>query len=670
MAACFFKCAAFFRYFLIFYLFFATVKNMEKQQRITELENLIKKHQNLYYNAEPAISDAEFDTLWDELKSLDPKNTLFFTVPKESADGFPKAEHIMPMGSQEKAAGPEAFSGWAAKMPFTEFIVQYKLDGASIELQYKDGRFVRAVTRGDGKIGDDITENAAKMKGVVKTLLGSCSPEGSRPFSGGVRGEVIMTRSVHKKYFRDKANCRNAANGLMKKKNGEGTEHLTVICYDAVQGSQGSPFLGDAPFKTEIQKLEWLKTSGFLTVDFRLCKTVEEVITYRAEVMELRPSLDFDIDGLVVKNDEIDPADVSRARPEKQIAFKFSLEEAVTVLRGVEWSESGATYTPVALIDPVRLAGTVVKRASLANPNSIESLNLKIGSRVVVTKRGEIIPKIETLVENPADAAPIDYPKKCSVCGASLINEGTRLFCPNASCPKLVLHRIEKWISVLDIRDFGITLIRRLFDMGRIRSIPDLYTLTVEELASVDRMGTISAAKVYNALHSKNEITFREFIAGFDIDGIGEVMTEKLEEAGFNTPDKLFAATEADFAKVYQFGEVLSRTLVLNLNVLKNEMRTLLDSGNIKIKAPLISSEGAPLRGMSFCFTGELNTMKRSEAELTVKERGGSVKSSVTKGLTYLVTNTPDSGSSKNKKAQVLGTAIITEKEFLALLKK
>ncbi|MGF7107493.1 NAD-dependent DNA ligase LigA [Treponema pedis] len=641
---------------------------MENKKRIKELEKLIKKHQDLYYNSEPEISDAEFDELWDELKILDPKNKIFTVVPKESADGFPKAEHIVPMGSQEKAANPEAFSAWALKMPFNEFIVQYKLDGASIELQYEKGKFVRAVTRGDGKIGDDITENAHKMKGVVKILSGLSSPSGENPFTGGIRGEVIMTRSAHKSFFSDKANCRNAANGLMKKKNGEGNEHLTVICYDAVQGTQGKPFSGYAPFKTETEKLAWLKDSGFLTVELKLCKSIDEVIKYRAEVMEKRPLLDFDIDGLVVKNDEIDSSDVSRARPEKQIAFKFSLEEAVTVLRGIEWSESGATYTPIALIEPIRLAGTTVKRASLANPNIIEALNLKIGSRVAVTKRGEIIPKIEALIENPSGVKPIEYPDKCSACGSSLVNEGTRLYCPNISCKKLILHRIEKWISVLDIRDFGITLIRRLFDMERINSIYDLYTLTVEELSAIDRMGKVSAAKVYTALHSKKEISLKQFIAGFDIEGIGEVMVEKLEEAGFDTPEKLFKANENDFAKVYQFGEVLSNILVTSLKLLKEEMQTLIDSGNIKIKEPLSEKDGAVLKGFSFCFTGELNSMKRAEAEIKVKERGGSVKSSVIKGLSYLVTNTPDSGSSKNKKAQELGTAIITEKEFLKML--
>ncbi len=641
---------------------------VKNENRKKELEALIKKHQDLYYNSTAEISDAEFDALWDELKSLEPQNELFSTVPKDSADGFKKAKHIVPMGSQEKAANPAAFETWARKMPSQKFLVQYKLDGASLELQYKAGKFVKAVTRGDGKIGDDISENVKKMKGFRHELLGDSAPDGRLPFSGGVRGEVIMTHQIHAEHFSDKANCRNAANGLMKKKNGERCEYLQVICYDAVQGSVDEPFTGPAPFSNEVEKIDWLKKSGFISVDIKSCNSAKEVIDYREEVMQLRPKLDFDIDGLVVKMEKIDPADMMRARPEKQIAFKFELEEASSTLKEIEWSESGATYTPIALIEPVRLAGTIVKRASLANPNIIESLGLKIGSRVLVTKRGEIIPKIETLIENPANAKEITYPKICGSCNTELKNEGTRLFCPNIDCPKLIHHRIEKWINVLDIRDFGITLIQRLFEMGRLKSVLDLYTLTVDELALIDRMGEISAKKVFKALHSKQEVPLSKFIAGFDMDGIGETMVEKLESAGFDTIEKLFTAKASDFENVYHFGDILSKSLVESLSRLKPEMEELLKSGYIKIKEPLANDANAPLKAYSFCFTGELNTMKRKEAGEKAKALGATVKSSVVKGLSYLVTNTPNSGSSKNKKARDLGIKIIDEAEFLSLL--
>ncbi len=638
---------------------------MAKKNRARELERVIRHHQDLYYTGNPEISDAEFDALWDELKSLDPDNLLFSTINSESTDGFPKEYHLIPMGSQEKAADPEAFEAWAAKMSFDEFIVQYKLDGASLELQYERGAFVRAVTRGDGRVGDDITGNARKMRGVIHELSGESGPRGANPFSGGVRGEVIMTRATRSERFPDKANCRNAANGLMKRKDGSGSEYLEVICYDAAPGTPGSPFTGDAPFADEYGKLAWLSANGFTTVPTETCAGAREVIEYRARVMDMRGSLPYDIDGLVVKGRVIDPEDLARSRPEKQIAFKFSLEEAVTTLREVEWSESGATYTPIARIDPVQLAGTTVQRANLANPNMIASMGLMIGSRVVVVKRGEIIPKIEALVSNPRGATPIAQPDRCSACGSTLVDGGTRLYCPNRDCPKLIHHRLEKWIGVLDVRDFGATLIKRLYESGRVRSIPDLYTLTLAELSALDRMGDLSAAKVLKSLRSKGEVSLTEFVAGFDIEGIGETMVEKLVAAGYDTLDKLFDAEESAIAGVYQFGEIMARSLKEGLTAARSEMESLLASGAVKIRAPV---SGGALSGASFCFTGELNSMKRPDAEARVKVLGGQAKSSVVKGLSYLVTNDPESGSSKNAKARELGVRIIGEDEFLALL--
>ncbi len=632
--------------------------------RERELERLIRLHQGLYYSGAPEISDEAFDLLWDELKVINPEHPIFRTINSESSDGFGKEYHLIPMGSQEKAANPEAFLKWTADVGFDEFLVQHKLDGASLELQYDRGSFVRAVTRGDGRVGDDITANAKKMRGVVARLPGEWGPDGARPFSGGVRGEVLLPRAALAEFYTDKANCRNAANGIMKRKDGAGSEHLVVVCYDAAPGKPGSPFTGDFPFSDEEGKLRWLISCGFETVPTERVQGGDAVIALRARVMDERPSLPYDIDGLVVKGLEIDPDDLARSRPEKQIAFKFSLEEAITTLRSVEWSESGVTYTPIAIVDPVQLAGTTVQRANLVNPNMIASLDLRIGSRIAVTKRGEIIPKIEALVSNPPDAAPIPRPETCSACGTTLIDEGTRLACPNPTCPKIAHHRIEKWISVHDVRDFGTGLIARLFETGRVRSISDLYTLTIPELAALDRMGDTSAAKVLRSLAARREMSLSAFIAGFDIDGIGETMVEKLVSAGYATLDRLLEASAEEFASVPQFGDILAASLRSGLDGLSGEMRFLIDSNIISIRPPV---EAGPLAGRSFCFTGELSSMKRPEAEALVRRLGGSVKSTVAKGLSYLVTNDPQSGSSKNAKARSLGIPIVDEAGFLAL---
>ncbi|HTX71881.1 MAG TPA: NAD-dependent DNA ligase LigA [Rectinemataceae bacterium] len=623
--------------------------------RVQELEALIRRHQDLYYNGQPELSDAEFDELWDELRSLDPGNAALASVGSDSADGWPKTQHLMPMGSQEKASNPEDFLLWAAKTAHPEYLVQYKLDGASLELQYEKGQLLRAVTRGDGDVGDDISPNARHMQGVVVRL--------AVKFSGGIRGEVIMTHEIHDGKYADKANCRNAANGLMKRKDGQGSEDLHVICYDADGGVETADGGMTPPWSDELGKLEWLDAMGFTTVPMRVCRTAQDVVDYRAQIMDIRPSLPYDIDGLVVKGREIDRIDAARARPEKQIAFKFSLEEAISTLRAVEWSESGANYTPIGIMDPVRLAGTTVQRANLVNTNAISKMGLKIGSRIVITKRGEIIPKIEGCVETPGDALPIEIPSVCS-CGTVLVDEGTRLYCPNLLCPKRSLHRLEKWLSVLDIRDFGSAILGQLFASGRVKEIADLYTLTVKELAAYDRMGELLATKILRNLKAKNSVSLASFVAGFDIEGIGTLIAEKAVAAGYDSLEKLRAVSVEELDAVDGFAEITARALIDGLRLAAPEMDRLLQTGALSIVGP---QPGAALAGRSFCFTGELS-MKRSEAESRVRELGGSVKSSVTKGLSYLVTNDPGSGSEKNKKARALGVSVIDEAAFLALL--
>lgn len=629
----------------------------EKNARVNELEAEIKRHQKLYYNGEPEISDEEFDALWDELESLDPGNPLLKAVGTDRSERWPKSPHRMTMGSLSKATDPESFLAWAAKVQYPLYLVQYKLDGASMELQYDEGHFVRGVTRGDGVIGDDITPNVAKMNGVPKEL-----PE---PFTGAVRGEVLMSRRMHDAKYADKANCRNAANGLMKRKDGVGAEDLDIICYDAV-----SSLATGTPFDTERKKIAWLERMGFKVVPTVECESPEAVIAYRAKIMDIRPDLEYDIDGLVVKGDRIDREDASKLRPELQIAFKFSPEEAVTTLREVEWSESGATVTPIGIVEPVRLAGTTVQRANLANPDMIRSMDLRIGSKVVITKRGEIIPKIESLVENPPDAVQIEIPTHCSLCSAELIDEGTSLYCPNPACPGKAYHRLEKWLSVIDIKDLGSALLKRLFDSGKVTRIPDLYRLSVQDLLAFERMGEKSAQKIIRNVHARNEVSLSDFIAGFDIEGIGVLMADKLIAAGIDTLDKLFAASPSDFEKIDGFAEITARSLYDGLRVVEKDMRELAEQGYVRILPAARSSgeEAAGIAGKSFCFTGELESIKRSEAEKLVRAAGGTVKSSVTKDLDYLVTNDPTSGSEKNRKAQEFSIPVIDETQFLALL--
>lgn len=632
--------------------------------RIEELEKLISKYQKSYYDGEGEISDAEFDKLWDELKSLDPNNPILHKVGADSGN-FAKVQHVMPMGSQEKAANPEEFLAWANKHQYDQYLVEYKLDGASLELQYENGYLVRAVTRGDGSIGDDITANARKMGGVNAAIY----KDGQLvPFTGGVRGEVIMTHQVHKDYFSDKANCRNAANGLMKRKDGQGSEFLKLITYDALSTD------GKSYFTNEEEKIRWLMDCGFNVVKLVICKSPDRVIAYRAKVMEERKNIEYDIDGLVIKESKINLEDARRARPDHQIAFKFSLEEAVSTLRQVEWSINGGTYTPVAIFDEVELNGTRVQRASLANPDKMRQLGVRIGSHVVVVKRGEIIPKIESVVEEKdIVTSEIPFPCVCEVCGTKLIDEGSRLYCPNKECSKRVLHQLLKFQDVVDIRDLGTTLITDLFKDGRLKSISDIYSLSQEDLVpyflneeSMEaEKKSLGAQKVYNSIQSHRNMKLATFVAGFDIEGIAESSAEKLVNAGFNTLEKLLAASEEQIAQVSGFAEIMAHAVVEGLAENAEEMKSLITSGTIILEA---EGQGS-LSGKSFCFTGELHSMKRADAEALVKKNGGSIKSSVTKDLSYLVTNDTTSGSSKNVKAAKFNIPIIDENAFLELVK-
>jgi DNA ligase (NAD+) len=615
-----------------------------------ELEALIRKHQDLYYNGQPEISDAEFDSLWDRLAELDPSSPVLARVGADSQDGFAKARHVMPMGSQAKATNPDEFLKWAAKSGHGTFLAQHKLDGASLELQYARGAFVKAVTRGDGETGDDISANARRMSGFVAEL-----PD---YFTGAVRCEVLMSREIHRARHAEKANCRNAANGIMKRKDGIGAEDLDLVAYDALE--TGRPGF----FAREGDKLAWLAAAGFKTVECREFTRAEDIVAYRDTLAAKRPELAYDIDGIVVKGQRIDPTDMARARPEFQIAFKFEPEEAVSRLVGVEWSESGATYTPIGVIEPVSLAGTTVRRANLCNPGLIRDMGLRLGALVAVSKRGEIIPKIERLIELPEGSVPIPQPESCGSCGRALVDEGSSLYCPNPSCPKRARHRLGKWVATLNLMDFGEALLDRLFTSGIAHDISSLYRLDEEALMKVDRMGPVIAKKLVKELKSKRDIELATFVAGFDIDGVGETVARKIVDAGFGSIESLKNARADELSSIPGLGEIMARKFREGFDAVYPEMRSLLDSGAIRVS----EAAGGALMGKSFCFTGELRSMRRADAEGLAKSFGATVKSSVTKDLSFLVAS--DATTGKARKAAEYGVKVIGEDEFLAMVGK
>ena len=374
----------------------------------------------------------------------------------------------------------------------------------------------------------------------------------------------------------------------------------------------------------------------------------------------------YDIDGLVIKGKEIDLKDMERTRPMKQLAFKFNAEEIETKVLDVEWSISGSNYTPIAIVETVHLMGSNISRASLANPNLIKELKLKIGSEVFISKRGDIIPKIERVIKTPPDAKDIPIPTVCEVCKTSLINEGTRLYCPNRLCPKRLYHRIVKWIKKLEVKHFSEKLLLKpLFDRGKIESIADLYTLSISDLTRFEGVKETSAKKALDNLFEVQEISLAKFIAGFNIENIGEDLTQRVVDAGFDTLDKIKEASIHQISQVDGFAELTATYLLEGINKLYPEMKAVLNTNKIKIKEG--KSMGGKLEGLTFCFTGKLETMKRAEAEQMVRDHGGEPKSGVVKDLSYLVTNSTEP-TAKYTKAQDQGTQVITEDEFLSMI--
>lgn len=347
-----------------------------------ELESKIQEAQDAYYNGEPIMEDHEFDKLWDELKRNYPSSVFLQNVGVDNTDGFEKAQHVMLMGSQNKANSAAEMNKFFD--PNKEYVVDLKFDGLGLEMQYNEGRFVKALTRGDGKAGDDITANAKKMRGVPLRLQ-------DENFTGAVRGEILLLHSDKEKYFKDAANCRNQASGLAKRKDGTDCDKLTVIVYDLFSTN------GTRQWPTETMCRTWLQSNGFKTMSYDAPQkwTGEEAIEYMHNLWATRDKVDFDFDGLVFKQQMIDWDDKkSNYRPKSQIALKPARDEAVTEVTSIDWRMTNGTLTPVCQLSPVELNGTTVKQVNAYNAKWLDDMGIEVGDEVVVVKAGMIIPRI------------------------------------------------------------------------------------------------------------------------------------------------------------------------------------------------------------------------------------------------------------------------------------
>jgi DNA ligase (NAD+) len=629
--------------------------------RVGELVKLLKQYKDAYYNGEPLVSDAAYDALEDELRALDPGHAFFSTVgaPTAAVTAWEKARHAIPMGSLNKAVNEEEFRQWAQRCdelgkkdklkPITkDLFVTEKLDGLSLAVTYDKGKLADAITRGDGEVGERILSNACRMKGVPQKL--------KSPVSVTVRGEIILKLSDLKKAFPGAANPRNQASGTSKRYDGKGCEHLSVLFYD-IDGEEHA---------TEVKKFARLEKLG-LTVPFGEATDLEGAFAIHTDyAAKRRAKLDYEIDGLVVRANDVHAQHMLGElgnRPRAAIAFKFASQAKVTKLVDVLW-ETGPSgrVTPVAIVEPVDLAGAVVRRASLHTASNVAALGIGIGDDVLVSRRNDVIPYVEELVTKHAKK-PIKAPVKCATCSGALEKTGEYLICRNLECRALIEGRIGIWLGVINVLDFGDKLIEQLVEAELVSEPADLYKLQPKQIANLERRGMVIAEKVLANLKAQLPLSLPKFLAALGIENFGLQTAKAIVAAGFDSLEKVQAAKQDEIAAIPGVGPSKGKAVVDGIKVRKGEIKRLLAVGVV----PVNKANAGPLAGKTFCFTGALGR-PRKELEQMVEQRGGTLLSGVTKDLNYLVMADPGSGSSKAQKAKQYGTECLDEAQFMALV--
>ena len=620
--------------------------------RIKELADKITKARNDYYNQQPTVSDKVFDAWVAELSTLDPTNNAVTAVgaPVVTSE-WKKAKHQISMGSLDKVNLPDELSKWVDDVAADEKLcIIEKLDGLSIEVIYENGKVVQGITRGDGDIGEDITVNVVKMGGVPAQLKDD--------FTGSLRGEIIMKKSIHQKHFADKANPRNAASGVSKRLDGVNVDKLDILFYQA---------LGNVDFTTEQAQFVWLQNQGLNTPNWWIAKDADKVNSFWRTYQDVdRNKLDYDIDGLVIRIDDLDKQSAlgdKDLRPKGAKAFKFDNETRESVIRDITWQVGNSgRITPVATVDPVMLVGATVTRASIYNMSYIEELGLDVGATVLVARANDVIPRIEELVKGTGTVAK--PPTHCPECNGLTVMIGENLICPDfGDCPAQVIGRIKNWVAELNLLEWGDTLIEKLVKSGKVRNVSDLYTLTVNDLAGLDRMGDKSAKKCHDILWADVNIPLDTFLGALSMTMIGASTIKLIMNAGCDTLEKFGQLKAEHFEQVPGVGPTKAKFLAQGLRANQRLILAILDNG-VKIKERV---DGV-LSGKSVCFTGSMAN-KRPVLEKMVQDAGGDNKSSVGKGLSYLVIADTNSTSSKAVAARKYGTKLISEDEFLDLVK-
>lgn len=658
------------------------------EKRILQLSEELHKHNHLYYvMAQPIIRDYEFDQLLKELEDLEATwpdlalpNSPTRRVGGEITKEFPAFFHVRPMLSLQNTYSREEVEDFDTQVTKIlegrsySYILQQKFDGVSLSLHYANGVLTAATTRGDGVRGDEITANARTIRSVPITI-----PADQVPTEFEVRGEVLMHNDDFQRLNEQREKDGEAA--LMNPRNA--TAGTLKMQDSAVVASRPLRFYAyylesDSPLPdSDLERMELLKKWGFL-VDENIGggKTIDELFHYIDDMAERRGSLNYEIDGVVIKVNEVAMRDfmgTTSKFPRWAIAYKYQAEQAETTLRFVNF-QVGRTgkITPVSNLEPVLLAGTTVKRASLYNKDELVRLDLHEGDRVIVAKGGEIIPKIIAVRPEfrKEDSKPVEFLAECPECGTPLVQpEGSvDFFCPNdTGCPPQVKGRIEHFVArrAMRIEGLGEEIINQLFQEGLIRNVADLYDLKYEQLIGLERFAEKSASNLIESIEKSKEVPFARVLFALGIRHVGETVAKKLARQ-FPSLDALRSADQETLSDIQDIGPRIAESLVEFFGKEENMamIERLRDAGvQLEADEEEAGADSQKLGGKSFVVSGSFEHFSRDGIKDHINANGGQVKSSLSSKVDYLLTGS-DAGPSKLKKAEKLGIQVITEEAY------
>ena len=661
----------------------------ETKERIEKLRSLIAHHQNLYHTLDaPEISDAVFDALVHELASLEKKfpDLAKPDSPTQRVGGqplkqFQKVQHVSRMYSLNDAFSQEDVREWLGRLAnldvknIPEFYCDLKMDGLAVELKYVNGVFAQGSTRGDGLIGEDITQNIKTIEAIPLKLHLEAQPPSGEIY---VRGEVFLTKKEFARINKEQekkggklyANPRNIAAGSLRQLDPSITasRKLNFYAYDLIGI--------DNKVKTKQDKYQALNAWGVATnPNSKIVHSIEEIQKYRDYWEKERGQLDYELDGVVISindNQLYERAGFVGKAPRGGIAYKFTPKEAQTIVEDIQ-VQVGRTgvLTPVAHLKPVSIGGTTVSRATLHNIDEIQRLGLKIGDTVMVGRAGDVIPDILQVLPVMRTGREKDFhlPIKCPICNTPIKKEAEQVasYCPNTDCPARQRETIYHFCSrnALNIDGVGPAIVDALMDAGLVQDYADLFSLKIEDLQNLDRFAEVSSANVIKAIANRKKVPLARFVYGLGIMHVGEETARVLAQH-FRTLDKIISATEEELTAVEDVGPVVAQSITewfkrpYHRNILKKfdkaGVKIIEDKGKIKGK----------LFGQTFVITGTLDSMSREEVGQKIRALGGKVSSSVSQETSAVIAGS-DPGS-KYDKAQKLGVKILNEKEFLEMI--